>query len=239
VEELCLFLGGAADQVLERLRLEMEGHAERLEYEAASRVRDRIQLMERTLRRQKMVDIHQREADILAISRAGDLASGVVLQVRDGRVLGKERRTLRGTAEQDDAAVMAAFVTQYYMRSDTVPPQVITAIEPEERETIEAWLTGRAGRRVELRQARRGPLAGLVRLALQNARLDQEQGRAAGKARRLSPVVYELQAALSLRAATGCAISSNPVLRHLKCFWQALRRRPIAPAISPALRICA
>lgn len=176
------------------------GHAERLEYEAASRVRDRIQLMERTLRRQqRLADIHQREADILAISRAGDVASGVVLQVRDGRVLGKERRTLRGTAEQDDAAVMAAFVTQYYMRSDTVPPQVITAIEPEEQGTIEAWLTRRAGRRVEMRQARRGPLAGLVRLALQNARLDQEQGRAAGKARRLSPAVYELQAALNLR----------------------------------------
>jgi excinuclease ABC subunit C len=94
-EAFCLFLSGGAEAVLARLKGEMEAHAALLEFEAASRRRDQIRLIERIQRRQRMVDVQKRDTDLAAFTRSGDLAFGVVLQIRDGRVIGKERRTLK------------------------------------------------------------------------------------------------------------------------------------------------
>lgn len=197
-EEFCLFLSGQADRVVDRIRSQMEEHSERLEFEAASRLRDRIQLIERTLRRQKMVDVHHREADVLAVSRTGDLAVGVVLQIRGNSVLGKERRTLRGVADRSDAEVMAAFILHYYGGAETIPPRVVAASDIDDEPLIEAWLNDRARGRVEVHTARRGSLAGLARLATQNARMHAEE-LGGGRARRIEPAVYELQKALGLK----------------------------------------
>lgn len=198
VEEMCLFLGGSGEKVVERLRVEMEEHAARLEFEAASRDRDRIAQVERILRRQRMFDVQRRDTDLLAFGRAGDTAHGVVLQIREGRVLGRERRTLDGIADRTDAEVQAAFVLQYYQAADVIPPQVAVAHEPEDRVLVREWLARRAGHPVELKVPRRGNLAGLLRTALQNARLDLENARGARGHDGIPPAVYELQAALDL-----------------------------------------
>ncbi len=199
VDDVCLFLGGDGDAVLARLEREMNDHAGREEYEAAARSRDRIYEVTRMMRRQKMVDVHKRDTDVLAFSRRGDLAHGVVLQVRDGRVLGKEKRILKGISERKDAEIVAAFLLQHYLRSDIIPPQVAVEMEPEDPELIEAWLVSRAGKGVRLVVPRKGPLKSLVSVALKNARLDAEE--ADGKRRRgtIVPAVYELQAALGLK----------------------------------------
>ena len=199
VEEICLFLAGSGDKVLERLRGEMDGHADRLEFEAASRARDRIALVERMLRRQQMVDVQKRDTDLFAVNRDGDVAYGVVLQIREGKVLGKERKTLKGTADRTEAEIQSAFILQYYMRADTIPPQVVASVEPDDRKLMEDWLSRKAGRSVNIRVPKKGPLMRLIRVALQNARLDLEEGQGHKRRRTISPAVYDLQTVLGLR----------------------------------------
>jgi excinuclease ABC subunit C len=114
-------------------------------------------------------------------------------------VLGRERRTLKGTADRSEAEIYSAFIQQYYMRADVVPPQVVSAVEPEDRELVQDWLGRKAGRSVELRVPRKGPLVGLIRLALRNARLDLEEGQGNRRRRTIAPAVYELQSVLDLK----------------------------------------
>lgn len=197
-DSFCHFLSGEGEQVVARLRAEMEEHSDRLEFEAASRRRDQLRLIERLTHRQRMVDVQRRDTDLFAFSRAGELAHGVVLQVRDGRVLGKERRTLKGIEAETDAEIMAAFLLQYYARTGNLPAQVAAAVEPADCALVEEWLGRRSDGRVKLIVPRKGPLLHLVRMALQNARLDLEEARGRRHGREIDPAVYELQQALDL-----------------------------------------
>ncbi|MDZ4805689.1 MAG: excinuclease ABC subunit UvrC [Candidatus Eisenbacteria bacterium] len=199
-EAFCLFLSGGAEAVIARLKADMDSHAGRLEFEAATRRRDQIRLIERMQRRQRMVDVQQRDTDLMAFTRSGDLAFGVVLQIRDGRVIGKERRTLKGVAHTEDAEVMAAFLLQHYDRAELLPAQVAVSTKPIDESLIRDWMTRRAGHHVTLMVPKKGPLAHLVRLALSNARLDMEGAQGIRTGKELPAGLYELQILLDLEA---------------------------------------
>jgi excinuclease ABC subunit C len=198
VERLADFLDGREDEVVADLRREMEAASAGLQFERAARLRDRIRGVERLMRRQKMLAAGDRDMDVFAFARDEDTAFGAVLQVRGGNVLGKERRRLQGTAAGDDAGIMAAFLTQYYRDSESIPGEVATAVAPAGSEVIESWLGTRAERRIVIRVPVRGRVAGLVRLAEENARLELEENRGQGPRGALDPAVYALQKALDL-----------------------------------------
>jgi excinuclease ABC subunit C len=150
------------------------------------------------MRRQKMLTGESRDLDVFALARDEDAAYGVVLQVRGGKVLGKERRGIRGTGGENDGEVMAAFLGQYYRERDSIPREIATAWEPSGSEVLSAWLQEKAGRPVAIRVPQRGRLAGLARLAEENARIDLESARGKDAEGGLDPSVYELQKALGL-----------------------------------------
>jgi excinuclease ABC subunit C len=200
VDRFVLFMSGKGDEVLRALRDDMAGASERLEFEKAALLRDRIRGVERMLRRQKMLDSEERDLDVFAFTRDERSAYGVVLQVRGGTVLGKERRLLRGVDGRADAEIMAAFLAQFYRDRETVPAEIVAAVLPEDRDLLVAWLGRKAGKAPALRIPRRGRLAGLVRLAEENARLDLEEARGVHVPGGVAPSVYALQKALGLPA---------------------------------------
>jgi excinuclease ABC subunit C len=198
VDRLVLFLAGKGEDVLRELRADMRQAAEGLAYERAAVLRDRIHGVERLMRRQKMLDAQERDLDVFAFARDGDRAFGVVLQVRGGTVLGKERRLLRGSADWKDADLLAAFLTQFYHDRETIPREVLVPLAPADEETIAQWLESRWGRAVAVHVPRRGRFAGLVRLAEENARLDLEEARGTREQGGVDRAVYALQKAIDL-----------------------------------------
>ena len=80
--------GFPADQKVGlRLRRDMETAAERLDYERAATLRDRLQAIEAAVARQGAVDPDGKDRDVLAVASAGGVAMLGVLYVRDGHVV--------------------------------------------------------------------------------------------------------------------------------------------------------
>lgn len=75
-------------------------------------------------------------------------------------------------ALESPAEVLESALQQFYTDHDP-PPEVHTSepLTAEARDTIEAWLTERAGRKVQVLVPKRGDKRGLVELALRNATL--------------------------------------------------------------------
>jgi len=200
VDRFVLFMAGRGEEVLTALREEMAQASDQLQFERAALLRDRINGVERLMRRQKMHDAEERDLDVFACARDERDAYGVVLQVRSGTVLGKERRRLRGVEGRGDDEIMSAFLGQFYRDRDGVPREIAVATLPRESELLERWLSGKAERQVKVRMPRRGRLAGLVRLAEENARLDFEAARGVKSPGGVHAGVYALQKILGLPA---------------------------------------
>ncbi len=114
VDEVVLFLEGQQDRLLQRLHEEMSDSAERLNYEAAARLRDRIVAVRRVTESQKVVWRSRIDMDLIASARGRGQACMQVFLVRGGKLMGQEHFILDGVTDQSDEELYAEFFTQFY-----------------------------------------------------------------------------------------------------------------------------
>jgi excinuclease ABC subunit C len=167
-----LFLEGKNEELATTLRNRMTDAAAQERFEEAAQLRDAMRTVQ-TLhdRQQKMATAELGHRDVFGVKLG---PAGVVIQVfqvRGGRVV---ERVQLGTEDAivgtSDGEVLVAAMQQFYeMRG--APPEIYAPAEPDERDALESWLSGRAGRRVKIVVPQRGEKRGLVDLANRNAAL--------------------------------------------------------------------
>jgi excinuclease ABC subunit C len=194
------FLEGKAARVVETLRTRMEKLAAGLRFEEAASVRDQLRSMEAVAERQTVVFGDRRDRDFVATASEGADACGVVLEVREGKLLGKQICALAHAADLDHVSLLSGFITQYYLSATYLPGEVCVPHEPEGSGAIETWLSTRKKAVVRLRCPASGKSRELVGLAVRNARLaleDLKLSRAAWT-KRVPAAVHEIKELLHL-----------------------------------------
>ena len=171
IRQTVLFLEGRSSEVVAQLRGQMSGAAEALQFERAARIRDQIESIERvTGERRQMATTTALDADVFALAREGDEACVQVFFARGTVVADTDSFTLDGAGEAADAAVIGAFLAQYYESATYVPRTVLLSTGPADRDELVAALRERRGGAVEVSVPARGERRRLVETAEENAR---------------------------------------------------------------------
>lgn len=214
-DEILDVLGGRTGAVRRRTEDAMADASEALDFERAAELRDVLKGLDAIERRQRAIDLRGGDQDVVGLARDGDRAYGVLLRVREGKLLGHDVWSLENLGEEDDDAVLSALVSGFYIgRGEDgladLPREVFFPFEFPDREPTERLLEQAAGRRVRTHVPQRGAKRRLVDLANQNARhLLEEQVVLSREAdTRAETVLYELQDALDLKV----------VPRRIVCF---------------------
>jgi excinuclease ABC subunit C len=183
------FLAGRGGAVQRELAGEMEQAAERLEFERAAAVRDRIRGLTHVQGTGVVNPASLADADVIAAWQAAGQVCVQVFFVRGGRNNGNRALFPANTRAEELPAVMAAFIAQFY--DDKPPPPLLLLSHdiPEQALVAEA-LTLKAGRRVEIAVPKRGEKRAVVEHAETNAReaLERRLAESAGQAKLLEAV---------------------------------------------------
>lgn len=170
VEQVCAFLQGKYDVVVEELRQKMEQASAAMEYEQAALWRDRMQAVERVIQRQKAAYASLEEWDVFSLGRLEDEALMQVFLIRDGKLLASERYPMEDVEQEPDREVVASFIKQYYLDLDRAPKLILVQQTlGEEQELIERWLSEKRGSKVQIVCPERGEKKKLVQMAQHNA----------------------------------------------------------------------
>lgn len=201
IDDLCRFLQGHSEQIVQRLEQEMARASQNLEYERAAAIRDQLQAIERVVEGQKIVSQDRKDSDVIAFARDEHDACVQVFFIRGGKLIGREYFVLDGAQEAEDAELVGAFVKQFYTEAAHIPDRVLLPTEVEEARIIESWLERkRGGPSVKLKVPLRGPKRALVQMAAENAAETLSSLRAKWEADRSKHVqaISELRDALYL-----------------------------------------
>ncbi|RMI16902.1 MAG: excinuclease ABC subunit C [Calditrichaeota bacterium] len=171
------FLKGKTRELIRELQERMEREAEQLHFEEAARLRDQIRMIEEyNFFPQKVTLSDFEDRDVVAFAHEGEDACAVVFRIRDGKVIGRQHFYLDGVADREAPEIVENFIQQFYLKADSVPPQVLLPVElGEDREVLEEWLSQAAGQRVQLVVPRIGEKRKLVELCQKNARFLLEE----------------------------------------------------------------
>ncbi|MFN3307871.1 MAG: excinuclease ABC subunit UvrC [Anaerolineales bacterium] len=170
IADLCRFLEGHTEEIVTRLKSEMEKAAENLQFEQAAVIRDRIRAIENVVEKQKVISSEMTDSDVIALARDNGDACVQIFFIRGGKLIGREYFLLEGAEETPDATVMAEFIKHFYDKAATVPEQVLLPHEVEEAQIIRQWLSQKkSSQKVEICVPRAGLQQELIQMAAENA----------------------------------------------------------------------
>lgn len=169
VLQVRLFLEGRNRDLLDLLKGRMEEASEKMEYERAAELRDRIAKIEGALERQKIISPGFEDQDVIGMAMEGGRADIQVLFIRNGMLLGRKDFFLdevNGSSQED---VLNGFLQQFYAKDMIIPREILLPLDIADRMVLETWLAERRGSKVEVTVPMRGRKRELVQMAADNA----------------------------------------------------------------------
>ncbi len=206
-DEIIQILGGDTEELRREVERRMHRASEELEFESAARHRDVLQGLDTLAREQRVHQVGGSDHDVLGIARDGAAATGVVMRIRRGLLLGRDVLRFHGLEDEDDIELLSSFASRYYLGRGTeghrdLPRDVLLPDALPDAALMEEILSAEAGRRVSLSVPQRGQKRRLVELAETNARHaleDRLLSGGAGVRDRADEVLFDLQERLGLK----------------------------------------
>jgi excinuclease ABC subunit C len=193
-------LSGRTRVVEQQLEQHMHALATQLRFEDAEVIRRRLEKLREYSAKQKVVSSDDIDRDVFAIARIGPTACATVLEVREGRLVGKRQFMIPRCEDISDADLLESTLEQWYLERTEIPREILLPWELPDPDIMQSFFAHR-GIKVDLGVPRIGDKRKLVQLALTNADLELREYllRAAQKDQSLPRAVLSLQRDLRLQ----------------------------------------
>lgn len=158
--------GGVTGENVERLEQKMQAAAERLDFEAAAVLRDRINAIRKIRDRQKVVHTAKKELDVIASALIGETAAVSVFVFRNYRLCDSRLFTADGISDRE--SLYEELLQRYYSEQEDIPRRILIDCEADFSLT-ERWLTEKSGHTVSFFCPKQGASRELLNMCLKNA----------------------------------------------------------------------
>jgi len=165
IDDVLVFLEGKTVDVRQRLRERMLEASRGLDFERAAQLRDALQWLDQLEQPQMVELVGGGDADAMGLARDGDDACGVVLRVRDGKLIARDHWFLENAEHETEGAVLSAFLVRCYLPLEVRARKALLPFPPDDLDALEQLAPD-----VEWHVPQRGTNAKLAQLADQNAR---------------------------------------------------------------------
>jgi excinuclease ABC subunit C len=175
IDEVAKLLNGKTSSLIKELSEKMDEYSAKMQFEKAAKLRDKIDAISVYSSKQKMVDEEIIDRDIFAVETDDNDGCGMVLKIRDGKVIGKSHFYLSNVLEKEEDELIENLVINYYNKSDFIPDEIFLQKEIEDLETIKSWLEKKDTKKVSVIVPKIGEKAKLVNMVKANAKLMLEE----------------------------------------------------------------
>jgi len=164
-------LSGRTAGLEKDLMKDIKAASDSLEFEKAAEIRDLLLAIRKLQTEQKVEDFEQESRDYVGMDVAGDYYAFAVIQMRSGKLQGKE--TYRNEYYGTESEAMQEFLLRYYSSPDRDFPTVVY-VQLEQRDLIQSYLNrevrGASEIQIALPESKRDQA--VLNMAAENARMD-------------------------------------------------------------------
>lgn len=212
VDLMIEFLKGKTKPVLQNLQQKMHRFAGEKNFEAAARMRDLIQSVEKSTESQTVQLTDPVNRDFVHFVRDERNAYCVRIAFREGKLLNQNEVVLAAEKDIPDEEVLEGFLMQFYEKVYDAPDEIYLPLKPEDREKIQEFLSSEIfpEHSVKIFVPQRGVKKEVLLIAQKNAKnfAERKKIEALSHAENFSKALPELSEALDLK--------NSP--RRIECF---------------------
>lgn len=176
VNQVVKLLRGKTDELMNELKSEMDKASANLEFEKAADIRDKINQLEVYSSRQKVVLTTGDDKDILSAAIEGKDVAATILNIRNGRLVGKRQLNLTSEKSDDLGEIYNAVIKFYYNEYVDIPKEIVLEIEPNDKDALIEWLSDKENRKLSfVIPQRQSEAKSLLQMCKQNAILQLKE----------------------------------------------------------------
>lgn len=168
IKEIIAFLQGNDKKIAQILTKKMMEASDREEYELALSYKQKLQVLEKLVRRQVGVMPKDFDMDVFAIAANGLNTVAAVVFVRGGKIVGSDKHVIEGVS-LDEGSALSNFIMRFYDVTGYVASEVVTATPIEDGEVLQEYLGEKAGRKINIICPHQGVRRQLADMAQGNA----------------------------------------------------------------------
>lgn len=195
VNQVVKLLRGKTEELIDELTNRMNTYVEKLEFERAAEIRDRINQLKSISEKQKVVSDDFEDKDIIAISKEDKDASCTIFNIRNGKLINKKQLQLSIEGDENLEEIYSSVIKQFYNNEEIeIPSEIVLEVEPIDYELIEKWLNEKSKRKVKIIVPKReSKLKSLVKMCKENSTLQLKEIQLQ-KAKKEGIVAYSIAA---------------------------------------------
>ena len=164
------FLNGKYDEVIGLLNEKMREAANKLDFETAASLRDKINSIDELGKKQKIVSATGKDCDAIAVYNANATACVEVFFIRTGKIVGNEHYFMEHTDGDSNGEIISAFIKYYYDQSSFIPTEILVQDELTDEDDIKMWLSVKTGKSVKVTTPKIGDKYKLINMIAANAK---------------------------------------------------------------------
>ncbi len=174
IDQIIMLLDGKVDRIIKQMNTQMAEFSKNMEFEKAAELRDRIIAIERITEKQKVSNISENNIDVIGMFKNEVTVCIEIFFVRSSKMIGREHYFFDELKDMDDDEIISGFIKQFYQNSLEFPNKIMIRPELEDKEALEKWLSEKAGRKVEIRNTKKGEKLRFVEMAEMNSKITLE-----------------------------------------------------------------
>ncbi len=169
VEDAIKFVSGKSREIQKNLSKQMETASEKLDFERASILRDRIKSLNIIQSSQRINEANLVDADVIAAYKESGKTCIQVFFYRSKQNWGNQSYFPKHDPDQNISEILSSFLMQFYENKD-VPKIVILNKEIKDKRLIEKTLSSKEDKNISIKIAKKGSKANVISLAEKNAK---------------------------------------------------------------------
>ena len=184
LRRVAMVFQGRNDELMALLAEQMAAYSERLDFEAAARVRDQLQGLDTLTAGQKMsLGDSAISRDVIAMVADDRLAAVQLFQMRAGKLVGRLGYTADAMGPSGSplppGLILQRVIEEHYSQVDAVeiPPELLVQHVLPQQPLIQDWLSELRGRKLTLSVPQRAQKAELIELVERNATYELQRAQ--------------------------------------------------------------
>ncbi len=184
LRRVAMVFQGRNDELMALLAEQMAAYSERLDFEAAARVRDQLQGLDTLTAGQKMsLGDSAISRDVIAMVADERLAAVQLFQMRAGKLVGRLGYTADAMGPSGSplppGLILQRVIEEHYSQVDAVeiPPELLVQHVLPQQPLIQDWLSELRGRKLTLSVPQRAQKAELIELVERNATYELQRAQ--------------------------------------------------------------
>ncbi|MFZ9813981.1 MAG: excinuclease ABC subunit UvrC [Candidatus Kapaibacteriota bacterium] len=169
IKQAIQILNGKTRDVERMMEERMSELADAMRFEEAAAIRNRLHHLREYVAKQKVVSSDLIDRDIFAISVIDDDACIVILNIRDGKMVGKRHFFIAQASGRDISELLRVALERYYLESESYPTEILLPFEIEDAEYDLSWLKEKKGSAIEIVVPKIGDKKKVISMAETNA----------------------------------------------------------------------